>query len=351
MNRLPDSIERLKPDGTFERVAVRRLLAGDVVRVQPGESFAADGVIESGTTMVDEALLTGESRPLARKPGDTVVAGSHNLNSTVRVKLERVGADTRFAQIVALMESASSSKPQVAMMADRLAKPFLIGVLLAAAASCAWWWSRDPGHALMVAVAVLVVTCPCALSLATPAAMLAAAGALARSGTMVRNLQALETLSKVDTLVFDKTGTVTRDAMVIGQIRVRDGIQAPQALAMATALARHSMHPVSVALTLAGNALPSEAHWVCDGVTESAGQGVAGEMRLPGQPADVLRLGLRLWSQKDRRFRHHQRGYPDRRALAQDNRENWNRSDGATGSRATAPGLRATAGLHRQGGR
>ena len=291
MNRLPDSIERLKPDGTFERVAVRRLLAGDVVRVQPGESFAADGVIESGTTMVDEALLTGESRPLARKPGDMVVAGSHNLNSTVRVKLERVGADTRFAQIVALMESASSSKPQVAMMADRLAKPFLIGVLLAAAASCAWWWSRDPGHALMVAVAVLVVTCPCALSLATPAAMLAAAGALARSGTMVRNLQALETLSKVDTLVFDKTGTVTRDAMVIGQIRVRDGIQAPQALAMATALARHSMHPVSVALTLAGNALPSQAHWVCDGVTETAGQGIAGEMRLPGQPADVLRLG------------------------------------------------------------
>jgi Cu2+-exporting ATPase len=297
MNRLPDSIERQKPDGDFERVAVRRLMAGDVVRVQPGESFAADGVIESGTTMVDEALLTGESRPLARKPGDAVVAGSHNLNSTVRVKLERVGTDTRFAQIVALMESASSSKPQVAMMVDRLAKPFLMGVLLAAAASCAWWWDRDPGHALMVAVAVLVVTCPCALSLATPAAMLAAAGALARSGIMVRNLQALETLARVDTLVFDKTGTVTRDAMMIGQIRVRQGIPALQALKMAAALARHSLHPVSVALTAAGDAVSHETPWVCDRVTETAGQGVAGDVYPAGQgaghmqTAGALRLG------------------------------------------------------------
>ncbi len=278
MNRLPDSVERLGSDGVFERVAVRRLQVGDLVRVQPGEAFAADGTVEQGETLVDEALLTGESRPLARGVGGAVVAGSHNLSSTVQVRVQGVGADTRFAQIVALMESASSTKPLGAQVADRLAKPFLIGVLVAAAGACAWWWARDPGHALMVAVAVLVVTCPCALSLATPAAMLAAAGALARSGVMVRNLQALESLAQVDALVFDKTGTLTRDAMVLGAMQVREGMAPPRALAMAAALAQHSLHPVSKALVQSQSARGTalEDVWQCDAATEVAGQGVSG---------------------------------------------------------------------------
>jgi Cu2+-exporting ATPase len=278
MNRLPDSVERLGSDGVFERVAVRRLQVGDLVRVQPGEAFAADGTVELGETLVDEALLTGESRPLARGVGGAVVAGSHNLSSTVQVRVQGVGADTRFAQIVALMESASSTKPLGAQVADRLAKPFLIGVLVAAAGACAWWWARDPGHALMVAVAVLVVTCPCALSLATPAAMLAAAGALARSGVMVRNLQALESLAQVDALVFDKTGTLTRDAMVLGSLQVREGVAPPRALAMAAALAQHSLHPVSKALVQSQSARGTalEDVWQCDAATEVAGQGVSG---------------------------------------------------------------------------
>ena len=292
MNRLPDSVERRNTDGAFERVAVRRLDAGDVVRVQPGEAFAADGVVELGETMVDEALLTGESRPLLRGPGTQVVAGSHNLNATVQVRVQRVGPETRFAQIVGLMQSASATKPRGAQIADRLAKPFLIGVLLAAAGACAWWWGRDPGHALMVAVAVLVVTCPCALSLATPAAMLAAAGSLARRGVMVRNLQALETLAKVDTLVFDKTGTITKDAMVLGAVQVRDGVDASRALAMAAALARHSLHPVSRALTEATLHSETEAPWHCDSVTESAGQGVSGlAYRHDTAPVVALKLG------------------------------------------------------------
>jgi P-type Cu2+ transporter len=278
MNRLPDSVERLGSDGVFERVAVRRLQVDDLVRVQPGEAFAADGTVELGETLVDEALLTGESRPLARGVGGAVVAGSHNLSSTVQVRVQGVGADTRFAQIVALMESASSTKPLGAQVADRLAKPFLIGVLVAAAGACAWWWARDPGHALMVAVAVLVVTCPCALSLATPAAMLAAAGALARSGVMVRNLQALESLAQVDALVFDKTGTLTRDAMVLGSVQVREDVAPPRALAMAAALAQHSLHPVSKALVQSQSARGTalEDVWQCDAATEVAGQGVSG---------------------------------------------------------------------------
>ena len=293
MNRLPDSLERLNSAGAFDRVAVRRLVVGDLVRVHPGEAFAADGVVEQGETLVDESLLTGESDALSRGPGAPVVAGSHNLSTTVLVRVQALGADTRFGQIVALMQSASTSKPRTAQLADRLAKPFLIGVLLAAAASCLWWWPTDSERALMVAVAVLVVTCPCALSLATPAAMLAAAGNMARSGVLVRNLQALEALSEVDAVVFDKTGTLTKDALVVGGVAVRDGVTAAQAVQMAAALAVHSLHPASKAIAQAA-ALPAyqDVTWTSAGVTERAGQGIEG-LASAGHPfaSRELRLG------------------------------------------------------------
>jgi P-type Cu2+ transporter len=281
MNRLPDSIERQTADQGFERVAVRRLHVGDLIRVQPGEAFAADGVLEQGATLVDEALLTGESRPLSRGVGAQVVAGSHNLLTTVLVRVQRLGEDTRFAQIVRLMEGAATSKPELALLADRIAKPFLIAVLVASGLACAWWWSKDPGHALMVAVAVLVVTCPCALSLATPAALLAAAGTLARDGLLVRNLSSLEVLSAVDTVVFDKTGTLTQDAMAVRDVFVRDGVMPAQAMALAATLAQHSLHPASRALVVAaatGDAHLAATRWRCDRVQEQAGQGVAGEI-------------------------------------------------------------------------
>ena len=294
MNRLPDSVERRGADGLFERVAVRRLGPGDVIRVLPGEAFPADGTIVEGSTLADESLLTGESRPLPREAGGAVIAGSHNLAAPVVMKVERTGGQTRFAQIVALMDSASSSKPALARLADRMAKPFLLGVLVAAFGAGAYWWPSDPGHALMVAVAVLIVTCPCALSLATPAAMLASAGALARSGVLVRRLQALEALAAVDTVVFDKTGTLTRDAFALGRVQVRDGMPREQALAMAAALGRHSLHPVSRALALAGNAGAHTAGaWTVQDVHETAGQGVSGQLCAAGSAAPALaaRLG------------------------------------------------------------
>jgi P-type Cu2+ transporter len=299
MNRLPDSVERQTTPGQFERVAVRRLQAGDLLRVYPGEAFAADGSIAEGQTLVNEALLTGESEALARGPGQGVVAGSHNLSATVLVRVERVGAETRFAEIVSLMASASASKPRGALLAERLARPFLLAVLLAAGLACLWWWGRDPEHALMVAVAVLVVTCPCALSLATPAAMLAAAGNLARSGVLVRKLEALEVLAGVDTVVFDKTGTVTSDTMALQAVRVRDGEDAGAALQMAAALARHSLHPASRALAQAAGREPergavADPVWDCVSVQESAGQGVSG-LAVPAlgqtRAARKLRLG------------------------------------------------------------
>ena len=293
MNRLPDSVARLGQDGTYERVPVRRLLPEDIIRVLPGEAFPADGVLLQGDTMVDEALLTGESRPLARGMGAAVIAGSHNLSSVVQVRVERVGEQTRFAQIVALMETASTTKPTLAKLVDRIAKPFLLAVLLAAGLAAAFWWGQDPGHAVMVAVAVLIVTCPCALSLATPAAMLAAAGNLARRGVLVRRLEAFEALAEVDTVLFDKTGTLTRDAMVLGATQVRAGIAPAQALAMAAALAQHSLHPVSKALVAAAGVVSAAPPWRADSVHEVAGGGLSGRVWRgeAALPATALRLG------------------------------------------------------------
>ena len=289
MHRLPESVERAGADGQWTRVSVRRLRVGDRLRVLAGEVFPADGEILSGGTSVDEALLTGESRPVARGMGDAVVAGSHNLTTPVEVRVRQVGTGTRYAQIVALMEQATISKPRLAQLADRLATPFLVGVLLAAAAAAAWWWPRDPGQAMMVAVAVLVVTCPCALSLATPAAMLASAGALARRGVLVRQLQAIEALADVDTVVFDKTGTLTRDAFVLTQVSLRAGVSRQQALAAAAALARHSLHPVSRALVAAAREAGA-AEVDATEVQEHAGLGVQGQVGETGH-AQSMRLG------------------------------------------------------------
>jgi Cu2+-exporting ATPase len=162
----------------------------------------------------------------------------------------------------------------LAQLADRVAKPFLIGVLVLAALSAVYWWPTNPGHALMVAVAVLVVTCPCALSLATPAAMLAAAGNLARHGVLVRNLQALESLAEIDTVIFDKTGTLTQDGQRITQVMTAEGVTPAYALGLAAALAQHSLHPLSRALVKAHEASGQPASVDIHDVNETIGQGL-----------------------------------------------------------------------------
>jgi Cu2+-exporting ATPase len=277
MNRLPDSIERLEAGGGWRRVAVGRLAVGDVVRVLPGEAFPADGVLIDGNTSTGEALLTGESRPVPRACGERVLAGSHNLSAAVQVRIESVGEGTRFAQIVRLMESAASSKPRLAQLADRIARPFLVVVLLSAAGAAAFWWHADTGTALMVAVAVLIVTCPCALSLATPAAMLTSAGALARGGVLTANLQALEALASVDTVVFDKTGTLTGDTPRLERVYCRQGLRPGDALEIGAALGMHSLHPGARALVNAWNAqFRTAPAWNVTRPAELAGLGLEG---------------------------------------------------------------------------
>ncbi|GAB3767153.1 heavy metal translocating P-type ATPase [Ramlibacter monticola] len=284
--RLPDTVERLAADGGAERVPVRRLQAGDRIRLRAGEVFPADGRILEGETQVDEALLTGESTPLPRAAGQGVIAGSANLGGTIVVLVERTGADTRYGQIVAMMERASVEKPAIARLADRLATPFLLAVLFAAGAAAWWWWPQGPGQALGVAVAVLIVTCPCALSLATPAATLAAAGALARRGILVQRLDALESGASIDTVVFDKTGTLTTDRMSVRSVRTRDGVAEQEALALAGALARHSLHPASRALADAASGTGPQVQ----AVQEQGGRGVQGRLEAAGA-SRTLRLG------------------------------------------------------------
>jgi len=183
---------------------------------------------------------------------------------------------------------------------------------LASLASAIYWWPSDPAHAVMVAVAMLIVTCPCALSLATPAAMLATAGALARSGVLVRRLSALQNLAHIDSVIFDKTGTLTRDAFEVARIHTRDGVSELQALDWAGSLARHSLHPVSRALwsearrrAEAAGRLQELDALAANDVSEQAGQGMQGMLALPGQASQALRLGSAAFCAAPARPGHH----------------------------------------------
>lgn len=302
MNRLPEVCDRRRPDGRFEQVSVRRLELGDVVRIHAGQAFPGDGELLSPTASVDEALLTGESHPVARAQGQAIIAGSFNLAGSAEVRITKLGGDTRFAQIVALMEKASTEKPRLAILADRIAAPFLTLVLLSAGLAGWYWWHTDPARALAVAVAVLIVTCPCALSLATPSAMLASAGAMARRGVLVRRLQAFESLTQVDTVIFDKTGTLTHDKVVLVGIHARAGLSSSEALALAAVLASGSLHPASRAIAeaarkgwMSGDQPQAAVSDIgCHAgftLTEHAGQGIQADV--PGR--GTLRLGSAIY--------------------------------------------------------
>lgn len=299
MQRLPLSVDRRLADGGFERVALRRLRAGDVVRVLPGQAFPADGPILEGITHVDESLISGEARPLARAIGARVLAGSYNLQAPVLMRIDSLGPTTRYGQIVTLMQQAAVDKPRLAVLADRVARPFLVTVLLLALAAVVYAWPHDPARAVMAAVAVLVVTCPCALSLATPSALLAAAGSLARQGILLRRLQVLETLPSIDTVIFDKTGTLTQARLHLTAVRLwpkGTDWDEVQALQLAAAMAQHSLHPVSRALVETArhrHLNPAVVPEPLSEVEEVSGQGLRAWRTGPaGQaPSAELRLG------------------------------------------------------------
>ncbi len=280
--RLPDTARRVRDDGAVESVAAYRLRVGERLRVPMGERFAADGVLVEGSTEVDEAILTGESRPVVKPPGSDVLAGSINLGPSVDMRVRAVGADTRQAGIVALMREAALQRPEIARLADRWAVPFLWVVLLLAAGSALAWSLIEPSRAVWVAVSVLIVTCPCALSLAVPSAQLAATGFLARRGLLLRRVDALESLARIDRVVFDKTGTLTRgrEALALHVVEgdPEDADAAREAWRIAMALAGASTHPASRAISEAARSMSFEAgdESCCRDVLEKVGQGLLG---------------------------------------------------------------------------
>ena len=278
LSGMPETALRLDAAGQAERVSVQRLAPGDRVRVPVGQAFPADGELTEGSTRADESLLTGESVPVAKPCGAAVVAGSLNLGAPVVMRIARVGADTRLEGIVALMRDAMSQRPAAARAADRWAGPFLWVVLLLAAGAAAVWSLIDPSRAVWVAVSVLIVTCPCALSLAAPSALLSAASALARRGVLLQRLDALEALTQVQRVYLDKTGTVTDEQLQLAaQSRLADaGIGDTALLARAAALAGWSSHTLSRALVAAGAAvLPPAIETVWHDVQEQPGQGLS----------------------------------------------------------------------------
>ena len=291
--RLPQSVLRLQPDGTLERVSAKRVRVGDHLRIPVGEAFAADGVLTDGSTQADESLLTGESRAVTKACGDTVVAGSVNLLAPVLMRVARVGPDTRFEAIVALMRAARSTRPGVLASADRWAAPFLWSVLLLAAAAGAAWSVIDPSRAVWVVVAVLIVTCPCALSLAAPSALLAAAGAMGRRGVLLRRLDAVQGLARMQTLFVDKTGTLTEARLQCVNVQRLDHARAPfittdELQRMAASLAACSTHPLSMALNAAF--APGVVAW--RDLREQAGQGLEGV----DEQGRRWRLGSPAWT-------------------------------------------------------
>ena len=249
--RLPRSVLREGADGTTMLVDVEALAIGDRIRVPYGEAFVADGVVIEGWTQADEALLTGESRPVPKHEGDAVIAGSMNLGGPVAMRVERIGADTRAEAIAALMRAARSQRPAMTATADRWAGPFLWAVLLLAAIAGAAWSVIDPARVVWVVVSVLVVTCPCALSLAVPSALLAATSAMGREGLLLRNLDAISGLARVRTVFVDKTGTLTDGKVhctgAHGLIDL-DPAHVRGLACTASSLAAWSTHPLSRAL-------------------------------------------------------------------------------------------------------
>jgi Cu2+-exporting ATPase len=284
-----DALARLAPvtarrvrAGQVEDVQAIELQPGDEILVRTGEVFAADGVVAEGTEgRVDESMLTGESTAIAKTRGSPVHAGTQNLGAPLRVRVAAVAGTTVLAGIVALLERAQAERPRLARAADRAAAWFLSRILLGAALVFVVWWFVDPSKAFPATLAVLVVTCPCALSLATPAVLAAATADLARRGVLVAHSDAFEALAKATHVLWDKTGTLTHGLVRVEEVRPLRDESEERCLALAAALERMSEHPIAKAFLASGMATSTATD-----VVVSAGSGLEG--RVEGR---LVRIG------------------------------------------------------------
>jgi Cu+-exporting ATPase len=267
----------LDADGIERRVAIEQLTVGDRFVVRPGEKVATDGIVEEGSSAVDQSLLTGESIPVEKAPGDDVAGATVNAGGRLVVRATKVGSDTALAQIARLVTDAQTGKAPVQRLADRISGVFVPIVIGLSLATLGFWLGagEDTAFAFTAAVAVLIIACPCALGLATPTALLVGTGRGAQLGVLIKGPEVLESTRKVDTIVLDKTGTVTTGRMSLVDVALADGVDRADVLRIAGALEDASEHPIAQAIARAARgelgSLPA-----VDGFSNRDGLGVEG---------------------------------------------------------------------------
>jgi len=295
----PKTARRLADDGSEEDVPLGHVHVGDRLRVRPGEKIPVDGEVLEGRSSVDESMLTGEPIPVEKEAGDKVVGATINGVGSMVVRAEKVGADTVLSQIVQLVSQAQRSRAPMQRLADRVSKWFVLAVLAIAAITFVAWgfWGPDPSwtYAVVNAVAVLIVACPCALGLATPMSIMVATGRAAQEGVLFRDAEAIEQLRNIDTLIVDKTGTLTRGRPEFKEVRVAEGMDEAQVLALAASLERGSEHPLAEAIVREAKArgLVLDASEDFESVTGRGVRGsVAGKPVVLGNAGFMKELGV-----------------------------------------------------------
>lgn len=281
LNLSPKTARCVVPDGRDEDVAVSEIAAGDMLRVRPGEAIPVDGVVSEGESTVDQSMITGEPLPVRLRVGDSAIAGTINQTGAIVIRAERVGRETMLARIVQMVSDAQRSRAPIQRLADRVSGWFVPAVLaVAIVAFAAWWvWGPEPrpSHALLAAVSVLVIACPCALGLATPMSIMVGMGRGAQAGVLVRDAEALERLERVDTLVIDKTGTLTEGKPTLTTIATVEGVAETDLLQLVASLERASQHPLGAAIVVEAQARGLQLLDVADFAAPS-GKGVSGRV-------------------------------------------------------------------------
>jgi Cu+-exporting ATPase len=248
----PKQARRLRADGSDEDVPVEALVPGDRLRIRPGEKVPVDGIVEDGRCSVDESMVTGESMPVTKAPGARVIGGTMNLTGSFVMRAEKVGRDTMLARIVQMVADAQRSRAPIQRLADEVSRWFVPSVIAVALIAFAVWASFGPeprlAFALVAAVSVLIIACPCALGLATPMSIMVGVGRAAEAGVLIRNAESLERMEKVDTLVVDKTGTLTEGKPKVVALFPAEGMSGDELLRLAASVERASEHPLATAI-------------------------------------------------------------------------------------------------------
>jgi heavy metal translocating P-type ATPase len=254
----PKTAHRIGSDGTEDDVSLDLVQIGDRLRVRPGEKVPVDGIVEDGRSSLDESLVTGESMPTSKTSGDSVIGGTLNQTGSLVVRADRIGRDTMLSRIVQMVADAQRSRAPIQRTADRVAGVFVPAVIAVAIITFIVWATVGPepryAHALIAAVAVLIIACPCALGLATPVSIMVGVGRGARLGVLIKNAEALELMEKVDTLVVDKTGTLTEGRPSVSHVVPTAGFTAAEVLRLAAGVERASEHPLARAVVDAAGA-------------------------------------------------------------------------------------------------